>query len=972
MSYSIRVLNSGASTEVGKLQNIVDAEVYEVINDQYTADVEIAENKFPPFLQYPNLLEIEGDYFIIAGIDKQRNNSKSIKLNLEHISYLLNDPFAVPYVVEGEEEIYEGSPGDILPRVWGMGAFQLVDLAGGYYQYRPSAKGGRSRINEFARQNGLEVEYKQFSVIIHPQRGANKGLVLEVGKNIESIQQKIDLNDNFALEYAHEVEIIDFSKMTGAQKRDIASAELGDTVTMIDTDLAIHAVERIVGKRYNPLFKEIPQLDVGQIIRDYVSYEEEKKDEKEEEDKGLLAQFKAGKIDCLALEDKIDAKSAVLDYIKDTSLQGVIPSADVELTENQTGVVASLKPDYSSHKLTAIITTETDSGLTTNFYELPDSALSSLVLPQQNLSVSVTLVVTKEPFADLVNGKVPIVESGENATFLEAYGVRFLINDNADGFLEHFKIGTVDALTFDDIECTGEVKAYIKGQKLHPHALWEYETEKLKGIYASLKEQYKNHHLTFIHTKVVAGKTTTEIRKMPFANARITEVPTAKDDSVIMVVTKEPFESLAATNIDKTFIKAFGIRFKMAEKPWLEEFKIGGEDCINLPGLDITQQAGEGEPKGAVLELSEKVEIITIKVNADYKSYFKQVMVWDSDTPITLYTPPTHMYSSSDFDNTGKLTIKTPFPNAKNGRIAILISAEDPMGNEVPTSLKSYMIDVTKANTDETGDYWLSEFRIGDVDCLALPGVQIASANAENIIAEIGYTSLYEHRGIFFTLKEEYVGATVVLRELYSNGTYEDIPQKGNDFGGWTYPFDGEDFLCDMLALIITNGTETQCFGVKFVKTEPEIPGGGGGNYRNIELEAYRLNQDEESNMYFSVLRFFHKDFEYGGEILGTVEKEVLTGFINLQLEGFSGGTVEYYFSFSEFGTRGVKYDTPAMTVTLPAGNVGTPMHFSQWIAKESEMWIWVYVKINGSFSNVNVFPGVLHGVINYISYTIG
>lgn len=265
----------------------------------------------------------------------------------------------------------------------------------------------------------------------------------------------------------------------------------------------------------------------------------------------------------------------------------MIPSADCELTENQTGVVASLKPDYSSHKLTAIITTETNNGLITNFYELPDPAVSSLVLPQQNISVSVTLVVTKEPFADLVNGKIPIVESGENATFLEAYGVRFLINDNADGFLEHFKIGTVDALTFDDIECTGEVKAYIKGQKLHPHALWEYETEKLKGIYASLKEQYKNHHLTFIHTKVVAGKTTTEIRKMPFANARITEVPTAKDDSVIMVVTKEPFESVTAANVDKSIIKAFGIRFKVARDIFLEEFKIGETDYLQHEGIEI-------------------------------------------------------------------------------------------------------------------------------------------------------------------------------------------------------------------------------------------------------------------------------------------------------------------------------------------------------------------------------------------------
>ncbi|GAB0169487.1 hypothetical protein LSPCS325_29240 [Lysinibacillus sp. CTST325] len=79
-----------------------------------------------------------------------------------------------------------------------MDGFQVVDLAGGYYYYRPSAKGGRSRINEFARQNGLEVEYNKFVITIYNRRGANNKLVLEVGKNIQSITQKIDLNENFS------------------------------------------------------------------------------------------------------------------------------------------------------------------------------------------------------------------------------------------------------------------------------------------------------------------------------------------------------------------------------------------------------------------------------------------------------------------------------------------------------------------------------------------------------------------------------------------------------------------------------------------------------------------------------------------------------------------------------------------------------------------------------------------------------
>ena len=773
MSYSIRVLDAGASSEVGELKNIVNAEVYEVINDQYTADVEIAENKFPAFLQYPNLLEVEGDYFLIAGIDKQRNNSKSIRLNLEHISYLLNDPFGAPFTAEGEEEIYEGSPGDILSRVWGLGAFQIVDLVGGFYEYRPSAKGGRSRINEFARQNGLEVEYKQFSVIIHNRRGGDNGLVLEVGKNIESIQQKIDLNDNFSLEYAHEVQIIDFSKMTGAQKKDIASAELGDTVTMIDTDLDIYAVERIVAKRYNPLFKETPQLDVGQIIRDFVTYEDEKEEEeKEDEDKGLLAQFKVGKIDCLALDDNIDAKNAVLDYLKDTSLQGVIPSTDVELTESQTGVIASLKPDFSSYKLTAIITTETESGLDTDFYELPNTAISSLVLPQQNVSVSVTLVVTKEAFADLVDGKVPIVEDGENKTFLEAYGVRFLINDGADGFLENFKVGNVDVLSFDDIECTSEVVAYIKGQNPNPHATSEQETTKLKGVYASLKEQYKNHYLTFIHTKVVEDQTTTEVRKMPFANGRIMEIPTAKDDSVIMVVTKEPFESLTAANVDASFIKAFGVRFKAAREVFLEEFKIGETDYLLDEGIEVDKD--ELAAINTEIEYAEADEFTGLflklkKAYSDYEISIKEYTASGSAT--NLYT---------DAYKTKKLP---------GNLVALSVTVSK------STEKQIFAVKFKKTDSPEDNDY-LAEFRIGTEDVLPIASeetqavIDFIHGNTTEVVPAANLEAgENEYTGLFAQLAQGYVDYHLTI--IISIKTTEGM--KGNEIMPWDEVKSGVD-----------------------------------------------------------------------------------------------------------------------------------------------------------------------------------
>ena len=595
MTYSINVLNPQA-VKIGELKGVTKAEIYEVINNQYVADVLLSTNTYPSFLHFPNMLEIDNDYFIIADIDKQRDRSKSVSLLLEHVSYLLNNPMYAPFVPEDEDEYYEGSIEQIINQLWGgMSQFNItVEGIGGYYNYVPSTSGGRSRIQEFARQYGFEVVYNKFNITIRSRRGSNKGLVLEVGKNIRSISQKITLNDDFYIEYAHEVDIIDFSEMSGEQYVNIASAELGDTVRMIDTDLAIDASERIVAKRYDPLFKQIPQLEVGQVIRDIVNVLNKDEDEKkEDEDDALLTSFKIGDVNVLPLMS--DERSTVIDYITDTSLQGIIPSADVEVTANKKGVSATLKSGVNRH-LTAMVTTENESGIISSFKPVPSTELTNLVLPGNNTSVSVVMIITSVPFADLASGLVPVEGEGEDfeSPLIGAYGVRVLINNNADGYLENFKVGDVDVLRIDKTDATDVVIDYIKGNRAQPIATAVYEVtgEKLKGIYANLKSNYKDHHLTFLFaTKDEEGDWGVEKRKMPFTNARIFTTPRAQDDSVIMVITKEPYESLTAANVGNSFIKAFGVRFQQGEKEieesYLDDFKIGNVDLLFIEGLKI-------------------------------------------------------------------------------------------------------------------------------------------------------------------------------------------------------------------------------------------------------------------------------------------------------------------------------------------------------------------------------------------------
>lgn len=784
MTYSINVLNPQA-VKIGELKGVTKAEIYEVINNQYVADVLLSTNTYPSFLHFPNMLEIDNDYFIIADIDKQRDRSKSISLSLEHVSYLLNNPVYAPFVPEDEDEYYEGSIAQIINQLWGgLGQFNIVvEGIGGYYNYVPSTTGGRSRIQEFARQYGFEVIYDKFNITIRSRRGSNKGLVLEVGKNIRSISQKITLNDNFYIEYAHEVDIIDFSKMSGEQYVNIASAELGDTVRMIDNDLAIDATERIVAKRYDPLFKQIPQLDVGQVVRDIINVLNKDDERKEEEDDGaLLTSFKVGDVNALPIMS--DERSAVIEYITDTTLQGIIPSADVEVVANKKGVTATLKSGVNRH-LTAMITTETEDGIMASFKPMPSTDFSDLVLPGSNVSVSVVMIITSVPFADLASGLIPVEGEGEDfkSPLIGAYGVRVLINDNADGFLDNFKIGDVDVLGIDKSNTTDAVIDYIKGNSPQPitKTVFEVTGSKLKGIYASLKANYKNYHLTFLYsTKDEKGNWTVETRKMPFTNARIFTTPRIKDDSVIMVITKEPFESLTATNVGNSFIKAFGIRLQMAKEIFLDEFKIGDVDLLFTEGLEIENDNLASIKAEVDYTKTDEFTGLFLKLKQSYSGY--TVIVREYTASGSTSNPYSDSYKTKKYPNN---TLALSVTVSKDGEQQI------------------FGFKFKKGDGQE--ESWLSGFRIGNIDCLALYGVQMESAYATDIMAEIEFSKEDEFTGLLLSLKEEFKDAKITVKNqsgtVINNNSSTVLPN-GNS----------------ALIVTLTKGTEMQYYGVKFTE----------------------------------------------------------------------------------------------------------------------------------------------------------
>ncbi|MFC9540797.1 hypothetical protein ACFTQ7_13025 [Lysinibacillus sp. NPDC056959] len=607
MSYDIKVLNHSNLSLIGTLENVINAEIYEVINDQYTADIQMAENIFPSFLHYPNLVEIDGDYFIIAGVDKQRDQSKAIKLMLEHVSYVLNNPSEAPFVAEDEEEFYEGSPRSIISQCWGMNGFKIIDLAGGYYYYRPSAKGGRSRINEFARQNGLEVEYNKFVITIHNRRGANKNLKLEVGKNIQSITQKIDLDENFLFEYAHEVDIIDFSKMSGSQQQEIASAELGDTVRMIDTDLAIDATERIVGKRYNPLFKEVPKLDVGQVIRDIVNVMNEDKEYEEKEDPTLnyfLQSWQMGKINCMALDGIELGEEEILP-------DNISTSIDYYIQGELKGMSLKVKPQYSKYHV-----------YISEWYE--DNQYEEYKLEKiADVMSNWTFPIPKMQAISITISEVPLEQLNPEIHKVRDYAVKF--NKVYIAPLREFKIGKNNMLGNSSllIDTEGEnLELDHFSVKLNYHLMQEYG-----GIKLSLRPEFRNYKINIV---------TFGSDGVPF----VYDYETIRDQLPNWKLPREGAEYLVVSisevpnsQFDPTVHKnvMYGVAFEKIPFEPLFELRIGEVNCLQLNGVSVPASPSLNAIQAeifykALLEHNG----LRLKLLRKYRSYYVSIRTYSS------------------------------------------------------------------------------------------------------------------------------------------------------------------------------------------------------------------------------------------------------------------------------------------------------------------------------------------------------
>lgn len=352
---------------------------------------------------------------------------------------------------------------------------------------------------------------------------------------------------------------------------------------------------------------------------------------------------------------------------------------------------------------------------------------------------------------------------------------------------------------------------------------------------------------------------------------------------------------------------------KLKEKKsilWLSRFQLGHINCLAIPGILVSK---ETEPKDFIAKAESEVENLIgldLELKSSYEGFYLEVTYVYADG-----TTSTMPYSESLKEEN--------FP--KDGMSALIVRVAEKPPEEVEEDEEILEQYYGLSFAADTQNYWLSEFRIGDIDCLALPGLQMFNLDDEPT-AVIEYEEFYQHEGFVLRLKEEYANYTLKFIEVYDDGYIDEYIYEDFTHGYMNLP--SRDQVAHIVVVSNPDNTEHQYFGVKFVKKEPEQT---ITTYRNVETIPDFTYYSQDENAYFCDVVFYHRELGKGNKI-SVKEGEVLTGVTYLILESFSGGVVTFYANFGS-------YRSPCFSQYIASGeDYVIPLPYTIKVERKQEM----------------------------------
>lgn len=343
----IKACNSNYQ-RLGIVRDTTSSARFEELNGENTLDFEAALTPTNAALLGPyTIYEVYGQYFDTGFIEygKDDDGNPIIRVEGDHVSYRLNrqEYDMIPY----EEEV-DPDTGEVISNNGGFKPVENVSAASLLAQilagtgFTGTVYGGTIEYyalsGETTRRQMLmdlidmvkgEVTYNNFVITIDQHRGSTAKKVAIVGKNVVSLSKEIDRRTRVPLdEQATKPYFLTYN----CQIIDIIESEtynIGDDVRLIDRDLGIDTIQRVVNISSNPNDDYEPRIiTLGDVThrkfeRNLDSLIDEKVDDKEDEEEE--------EIDFSELEDKMNEADANLqDQIDQTNkrIDGITPGPD--------------------------------------------------------------------------------------------------------------------------------------------------------------------------------------------------------------------------------------------------------------------------------------------------------------------------------------------------------------------------------------------------------------------------------------------------------------------------------------------------------------------------------------------------------------------------------------------------------------------------------------------------------------------
>lgn len=256
---------------IGEIVNVINPTIDEEINAGYTFSFDTVMDEKTALLNYPNLIEVDGDYFQHSRILKNRNSTVSVRVACDHVSYQLNR-----YPIQEDME-FDSSPDVIMNQLLDGTGFAVGTVEWlGNVEFKPSSTNVREALIELANYLDYELVWQKYTVSLVWRRGYDNNLEFVLGENLVGVTEEISIVDGYP-SYAYDVDVLDLAHLP--EYAFLAKVNLGDVVRVLDPPLNIDVRLRVITYSRDPFQKVNPSVSIGNRIRDILDYLEDVDDQ---------------------------------------------------------------------------------------------------------------------------------------------------------------------------------------------------------------------------------------------------------------------------------------------------------------------------------------------------------------------------------------------------------------------------------------------------------------------------------------------------------------------------------------------------------------------------------------------------------------------------------------------------------------------------------------------------------------------